>query len=229
MQHDDDADAPRPPDGDWLGTPFLHFTREGPFGVCTLDRPEARNAMTPAMYFGIRYAISHVDADPDLAGLLITGTGDVFAPGGDLVGQNKLQRAVPDVVAITGDPDASVRRAVVATLQALDDVRSLPGLVALTSDPQKDIRESAVTGVTRLYLPRESGMGPSLTRVVNFFNPNSDEWADVVIEPEYRRRPDGGAGVTGAPPGPERQHPHQGGAVHRHPAGPRSPCRCWSW
>ena len=37
---------------------------------CTLDRPEARNAMTPAMYFGIRYAVSHVDADPDLAGLL---------------------------------------------------------------------------------------------------------------------------------------------------------------
>ena len=60
------TDAPRPPEGDWLGTPYLRFTREGPFGVCTLDRPEARNAMTPAMYFGIRYAIRHVDADPDL-------------------------------------------------------------------------------------------------------------------------------------------------------------------
>ena len=74
--------APRPPEGDWLGTPYLKFTREGAFGVCTLDRPQARNAMTPAMYFGIRYAVRHVDADPDLAGLLITGTGDVFAPGG---------------------------------------------------------------------------------------------------------------------------------------------------
>jgi enoyl-CoA hydratase/carnithine racemase len=78
--------TPRPPEGDWLGTPFLRFTREGPFGVCTLDRPEARNAMTPAMYFGIRYAVRHVDADPDLAGLLITGSGDVFAPGGDMGG-----------------------------------------------------------------------------------------------------------------------------------------------
>jgi enoyl-CoA hydratase/carnithine racemase len=46
--------TPRPPEGDWLGTPYLRFTREGPFGVCTLDRPQARNAMTPAMYFGIR-------------------------------------------------------------------------------------------------------------------------------------------------------------------------------
>ena len=42
--------------------------------------------MTPAMYFGIKYAVNHVDSDPDLAGLLITGTGDVFAPGGDMGG-----------------------------------------------------------------------------------------------------------------------------------------------
>ncbi|BBY04828.1 enoyl-CoA hydratase/isomerase family protein [Mycobacterium noviomagense] len=81
-----DDSSPRPPEGDWLGTKFLKFTREGPFAIVTLDRPQARNAMTPAMYFGIRYAISRVDSDPDLAGLLITGTGDVFAPGGDLGG-----------------------------------------------------------------------------------------------------------------------------------------------
>lgn len=40
--------------------------------------------MTPAMYFGIRYAVSRVNADPALKGLIITGTDDVFAPGGDL-------------------------------------------------------------------------------------------------------------------------------------------------
>src|ERR1700737_1782621 len=79
-----DNDSPRPPEGDWLGTPYLAFRREGPFAIVMLDRPAARNAMSPAMYFGIRYAVSRVNADPDLAGLLITGTGDVFAPGGDL-------------------------------------------------------------------------------------------------------------------------------------------------
>jgi enoyl-CoA hydratase len=81
-----DNASPRPPDGDWLGTPYLTFRREGPFAIVTLDRPEARNAMTAAMYFGIRYAVSRMNADADLAGLLITGTGDVFAPGGDLGG-----------------------------------------------------------------------------------------------------------------------------------------------
>jgi enoyl-CoA hydratase len=77
---------PRPPEGDWLGTPYLSFVREGPIAVCTLNRPEARNAMTPAMYFGLRYAVGRVNEDADLAGLLITGTGDVFAPGGDMGG-----------------------------------------------------------------------------------------------------------------------------------------------
>ncbi|HEV7720693.1 MAG TPA: hypothetical protein VGO60_05395, partial [Iamia sp.] len=78
-----ERDAPRPPEGDWLGTPHLRFERHGVLGRCVVDRPEARNALTPAMYFGIRYAVDHVNRDDDLAGLLITGVDDVFMPGGD--------------------------------------------------------------------------------------------------------------------------------------------------
>lgn len=76
--------TPRPPEGDWLGTPFLTLDRRGPFAVVTVDRPDARNALSPAMYFGLRYAIAHCEADPDIHGLILTGTGDVFIPGGDL-------------------------------------------------------------------------------------------------------------------------------------------------
>lgn len=76
--------APRPPSGDWLGTPHLRLERHAPFATLVVDRPQARNALTPAMYFGLRYAVRRVDADPDVAGLLITGVGDVFIPGGDL-------------------------------------------------------------------------------------------------------------------------------------------------
>ena len=56
----------------------------GSYAKLTVDRPQARNALTGAMYFGIRYAIDRVNADPALAGLLITGIDDVFIPGGDL-------------------------------------------------------------------------------------------------------------------------------------------------
>jgi enoyl-CoA hydratase/carnithine racemase len=70
-----------------LGATGLRFEREGPIAWCIIDRPEARNALTPAMYFGIKKAVHKVNADPDLAALIITGTGDVFAPGGDLGGR----------------------------------------------------------------------------------------------------------------------------------------------
>ncbi len=74
-------------DGDDLGTGKLRLVREGPIAWCTIDRPEARNALTPAMYLGIKRAVHLVDTDADLAALIITGTGDVFAPGGDLGGR----------------------------------------------------------------------------------------------------------------------------------------------
>src|SRR5699024_7874629 len=50
----------------------------------TVDWPEARNALSPAMYYGLRHAVAHCVADPEIEGLLLTGVGDMFIPGGDL-------------------------------------------------------------------------------------------------------------------------------------------------
>ena len=128
---------PRPPEGDWLGTPYLRFTREGPFGVCTLDRPEARNAMTPAMYFGIRYVVRHVDADPDLAGLLITGSGDVFAPGGDMGGGDGSDNWLTFGSALGMDvtPFETLRQSVKPVVSAVNGLCQGGGLqIALCSD-----------------------------------------------------------------------------------------------
>ena len=72
---------------DDLGAGGLRLEREGSIGWLYIDRPHARNAFTPAMYWGIKKAVHLVNADPDLAALIITGTGDVFAPGGDLAGR----------------------------------------------------------------------------------------------------------------------------------------------
>ena len=72
-----------------LGTKNLRLEREGPIAWCVIDRPEARNALTPAMYYGIKRAVHLVNTDPDLAALILTGTGDVFAPGGDLGGRTE--------------------------------------------------------------------------------------------------------------------------------------------
>ena len=66
---------------DDLGTTKLRLERDGPIAWCVIDRPEARNALTPAMYYGVKRAVHLVNRDPELAALIITGTGDVFAPG----------------------------------------------------------------------------------------------------------------------------------------------------
>jgi len=144
--------SPQPPDGDWLGTPYLRFERDGGFAVLILDRPEARNAMTPAMYFGIRYAISRVNSDENLAGLLITGTGDVFAPGGDLA-----QRAADnwmDFASTLGmdvTPFDTLRQSVKPVVAAVNGLAQGGGMqIALCSD-MAVVSERATFRVPELY------------------------------------------------------------------------------
>lgn len=73
---------------DWnLGTGGLRIECEGPIAWCFIDRPEARNAMTPAMYLGPKRAVLAVNRDPVARALIITGVDDVFAPDGDMGGK----------------------------------------------------------------------------------------------------------------------------------------------
>ena len=87
---------------DNLGAAGLRFEREGSIGWLYIDRPQARNAFTPAMYYGIKKAVHLVNRDKDVAALIITGTGDVFSAGGDLG-----SRREPDdePTPTTGGPD----------------------------------------------------------------------------------------------------------------------------
>ncbi|WP_445160936.1 enoyl-CoA hydratase/isomerase family protein [Mycobacterium sp. Dal123C01] len=145
--------TPRPPEGDWLGTPYLSFERQGPIAVCTIDRPEARNAMTPAMYFGIRYAVGLVNGDPGLAGLLITGTGDVFAPGGDMTGGGGVDDWITFGAALGMDvtPFDAVRTSAKPIVSAVNGLCQGGGLqIALCSDVSV-VSEHATFRVPELF------------------------------------------------------------------------------
>src|SRR5262245_57782756 len=48
-----------------LGAGGLRLERDGALAWLTIDRPHARNAFTPAMYFGIKKAVHLVNADPE--------------------------------------------------------------------------------------------------------------------------------------------------------------------
>jgi enoyl-CoA hydratase/carnithine racemase len=128
--------AGRPPEGDWLGTPYLRFERHGPLAHVVVDRPEMRNAMSPAMYFGLRYAIDHVNADASLAGLLLTGIGDVFIPGGDMGGRNEHGWAdLPRLLGMDNTPFDTVRRSPKPVVCAVNGLAQGGGLmIAMLAD-----------------------------------------------------------------------------------------------
>jgi enoyl-CoA hydratase/carnithine racemase len=61
------------------------FEQDGPVAILTFNRPEARNAMTWAMYEALREACERVDADPATRVLVIRGAGErAFASGTDI-------------------------------------------------------------------------------------------------------------------------------------------------
>ena len=129
------ADAPRAPEGDWLGSQFLRFERQGVLAHVTVDRPEARNALTPAMYFGIRYAVDHVNHEPDLAGLLLTGIDDVFIPGGELGGRTPDDWGLPPGLGMDIVPFDAVRRSAKPIVCAVNGICQGGGMmIAMLSD-----------------------------------------------------------------------------------------------
>lgn len=120
---------------DDLGTTNLRLEREGPIAWCVIDRPAARNALTPAMYYGLKRAVRLVNRDPGLAALVITGVGDVFAPGGDLGGRSEPGDSLPDDVGPDVLPFLAIRDSQAPVIAAVNGVCQAGGLlIAMMAD-----------------------------------------------------------------------------------------------
>ncbi len=52
--------------------------------LCRLNRPEARNALSPELMEELAAAVEAFDADPDVRAIVITGSDEVFAAGADV-------------------------------------------------------------------------------------------------------------------------------------------------
>jgi enoyl-CoA hydratase/carnithine racemase len=118
-----------------LGTAMLRFERAGPIAWCVIDRPAARNALTPAMYYGLKRAVQRVNRDPDLAALIITGVGDVFAPGGDLAGRSEPGESQPDQTGQDILPFLTIRDSQAPVIAAVNGICQAGGLlIAMMAD-----------------------------------------------------------------------------------------------
>lgn len=80
--------------------------RDGHVLTITLNRPEAKNALSPGMLAGMYRAWRQLDEDPELRVAILTGRGDVFCAGADLKAMGsgesddefmRLMSEVPDI------------------------------------------------------------------------------------------------------------------------------------
>jgi enoyl-CoA hydratase len=62
----------------------VRYERRGHHAVVTIDRPEARNAVSPEVAQGIEAAIDRLEADDDVRVGILTGAPPVFCAGADL-------------------------------------------------------------------------------------------------------------------------------------------------
>lgn len=63
---------------------------EPPVAVVTLNRPEVRNALSPALMDDFHQALNEVESCADIAGVVVTGEGSAFSAGVDLTVLKKL-------------------------------------------------------------------------------------------------------------------------------------------
>ena len=119
-----------------LGTPFLRCERDGHIALCTIDRPSSKNALSSAMYYGIKKAVALVNSYSDPTALIVTGTGDVFAPGGELRGRVEDPNPNHDYL-VSGDivPFEDVRMSFAPVVSAVNGMCWGGGLLtAMLSD-----------------------------------------------------------------------------------------------
>ncbi|WP_415835359.1 enoyl-CoA hydratase/isomerase family protein, partial [Corallococcus soli] len=63
----------------------VRYEVEGPQARLTIDRPRARNALSPGVIQGLLDALERADADPAVRVLVLTGAGEkAFCAGGDV-------------------------------------------------------------------------------------------------------------------------------------------------
>jgi len=63
---------------------LVKVTRDGNVALCRLDRPEARNALSPEMMEELASALATLDADDEIRCIVIAGSDEVFAAGADI-------------------------------------------------------------------------------------------------------------------------------------------------
>jgi len=61
----------------------IELRRDGKTGWLTLNRPQARNALSARVFDELHHAVDELAADPEVAVIILSGNGNVFSSGRD--------------------------------------------------------------------------------------------------------------------------------------------------
>jgi len=142
----------------------------------TLNRPEARNAMSPDLTGALRTQIKERGNDPAVGVLLITGAGTAFCSGGDVKGMGgrgpRGQMSFEERLADLRWRQTGLTGALVAvrkpTIAALPGAAAGAGLaIALACDMRIAAKSAfCATGYARIGLSGDYGIAWLLTRTI---------------------------------------------------------------
>ena len=146
--------------------------------VITLNRPEARNALSDHLTPALRTMIKTCGENPDVGALLITGAGTAFCAGGDVKGmgahrdKKKLDMSYDEKVADLQERQRLLTGALISvrkpTIAALPGPAAGAGLAIAMACDIRIAAESAFvsTGYLRVGLSGDYGIAWLLTRLV---------------------------------------------------------------
>jgi 2-(1,2-epoxy-1,2-dihydrophenyl)acetyl-CoA isomerase len=146
--------------------------------IITLNRPEARNALSDALSPALRAMIRTCGEDPNVGALLLTGAGSAFCAGGNVKGMGahrdkaKLEMPLEDRVIDLQERQRLLTGALVAvrkpTIAALPGPPDGAGLaIAMACDIRIAAQSAFVsTGYARVALSGDYGIAWLLTRLV---------------------------------------------------------------
>lgn len=86
----------------------LLFEKQGGVATLTLNRPEARNALTPAMFLDLERLLLEIEADDEVRVVVLTGAGRGFSAGADLNPVSKEERRRAEAPSFPGDAGGDI-------------------------------------------------------------------------------------------------------------------------
>jgi 2-(1,2-epoxy-1,2-dihydrophenyl)acetyl-CoA isomerase len=86
----------------------LLFEKRGGVATLTLNRPEARNALTPAMFLDLERLLLEIERDDEVRAVVLTGMGRGFSAGADLMPVSKEERRRTEAPSFPGDAGGDI-------------------------------------------------------------------------------------------------------------------------